>query len=321
MKTSFIILTFLFAVLNSQINAQDTSLFKYFPLKVNNVWVYYGSGGNPNGHGTWFDRYKLTSAIQINNKTYFVVQLTKIVTSSYGYFNMIPIRVFYLNIPIRIDSANLNIYKSTNCGIYSELPVDSLRARKNDTSSTCDFHGNRVICTDTSLISIFNANRRSKRFEIHDFEGGNSQTYVKDIGVTEFHWSQLMEGVTYNLRGCVINGVVYGDTSMVVGIRNLSQVIPGHFSLSQNYPNPFNPVTKIKFAISLSRGVSERRGVSVSMIIYDAIGREITTLINEELKPGTYEVEWDASNYTSGVYFYKLITADYSETRKMVLVK
>jgi hypothetical protein len=63
----------------------------------------------------------------------------------------------------------------------------------------------------------------------------------------------------------------------------------------------------------------------VRLIVYDILGREITTLVNEELKPGTYEVEWSAtgggSNYPSGVYFYKLITTEYTETRKMVLVK
>ena len=96
-------------------------------------------------------------------------------------------------------------------------------------------------------------------------------------------------------------------------IKNINIKLPKHFILSQNYPNPFNPVTKIKFQISK---LSE-----VKLIIYDVLGREIATLVNEQLQPGTYETEWDASNYPSGVYFYKLITSDYTETRKMVLVK
>ncbi len=58
-----------------------------------------------------------------------------------------------------------------------------------------------------------------------------------------------------------------------------------------------------------------------SLIVYDALGREITILINEQLNPGTYEIDWDASNYPSGVYFYKLTAGDYSETKKMVLIK
>ena len=107
----------------------------------------------------------------------------------------------------------------------------------------------------------------------------------------------------------------------VEGVQKISSEIPNGFSLSQNYPNPFNPVTKIKFDIA-------KLG-NVKLIIYDILGREVTALVNEQLKAGTYETEWDASNYPSGVYFYKLvvsgaeplITSGYTETRKMVLVK
>jgi hypothetical protein len=96
--------------------------------------------------------------------------------------------------------------------------------------------------------------------------------------------------------------------------------IPKEFALYTNFPNPFNPVTKIKFDIpasSLTHG--ERQGVR--LVIYDILGKEIATLVNQQLKPGIYEIEWDASNYPSGVYFYKLITEDFTETRKMVLIK
>jgi photosystem II stability/assembly factor-like uncharacterized protein len=108
----------------------------------------------------------------------------------------------------------------------------------------------------------------------------------------------------------------------VEGIIKLGTDIPYQFSLSQNYPNPFNPVTKIKFSIPLSRGVSEGRGVLVKLLIYDILGREIATLVNEQLQPGTYEVEWDGSNYPSGVYFYQLsINNEQLVTKKMVLIK
>jgi hypothetical protein len=112
-----------------------------------------------------------------------------------------------------------------------------------------------------------------------------------------------------------------GITFMCVGegVQKISSEIPNMFSLSQNYPNPFNPVTKIKFDVPLDSRL--RGNDNVTLKIYDVLGREITTLVNEKLSPGTYEIEWDASNYPSGVYFYKLITADYTETRKMVLVK
>ena len=65
----------------------------------------------------------------------------------------------------------------------------------------------------------------------------------------------------------------------------------------------------------------EGRGVSTTLKIYDILGREVATLINENLSPGTYEVEWKGSNYPSGVYFYRLIAGDFNQTRKLVLIK
>ncbi len=85
--------------------------------------------------------------------------------------------------------------------------------------------------------------------------------------------------------------------------------------------NPFNPVTNVIFQIPLSRGVSEGRGVFTKLVVNDMIGREITVLINEQMQPGSYNVDWDASSYPSGVYFYKLEAGDFVESKKMVLIK
>jgi hypothetical protein len=113
------------------------------------------------------------------------------------------------------------------------------------------------------------------------------------------------------------------------GVKKISSEIPNGFSLSQNFPNPFNPVTRIKFDIPSTPLSSIGEGPGVRLIIYDILGRVIETLVNEQLKPGTYEVEWSAtggvSNYPSGVYFYKLIITDASAplsiTKKIVLIK
>ena len=101
--------------------------------------------------------------------------------------------------------------------------------------------------------------------------------------------------------------------SQVIGIQPISTEIPNKFSLSQNYPNPFNPTTKIKFSIP--------KESFAKIIVFDVLGREISTIVNEELKPGTYEVDFDGTNLPSGVYYYKLMTGDYSETKKMILLK
>jgi len=104
--------------------------------------------------------------------------------------------------------------------------------------------------------------------------------------------------------------------------------IPSSYSLLQNYPNPFNPVTTIKYRIP-ERVNSKKSDVIPSGVdgwktilkIYDILGREVTTLVNEKQKPGNYVVSWNASNFSSGIYFYKITSGDFVSTRKMILLK
>jgi len=97
------------------------------------------------------------------------------------------------------------------------------------------------------------------------------------------------------------------------GIEPVSNIISEFFSLKQNYPNPFNPVTNIEISIPKTS--------FVKLVIYDIQGREIETLVNSELKAGGYKIDWDASNYPSGVYFYSISAGEFKETKKMILVK
>jgi hypothetical protein len=89
--------------------------------------------------------------------------------------------------------------------------------------------------------------------------------------------------------------------------------VPNQFYLNQNYPNPFNPVTTIKYGIPKS--------ANVTLKIYDMLGREVTTLVNEKKDPGTYNVEFDATNFASGLYLYKITAGDFSAVKKMMLIK
>jgi len=101
--------------------------------------------------------------------------------------------------------------------------------------------------------------------------------------------------------------------SKSVGINQISTEIPETFSLSQNYPNPFNPNTKIKFEISQKS--------FVKVYVYNILGELIADLVNEQLQPGVYETVFDGNLLTSGIYFYRLETETFSETRKMLLIK
>ncbi|MCO6474837.1 MAG: agmatine deiminase family protein [Melioribacteraceae bacterium] len=95
---------------------------------------------------------------------------------------------------------------------------------------------------------------------------------------------------------------------------------PTKFLLSQNYPNPFNPTTKIKFTIP-SVEDAKFASTTTKLVVYDILGREVATLVNKRLQPGEYEVEFNAENLSSGVYYYRLGTGSFSQTKKMVLMR
>jgi photosystem II stability/assembly factor-like uncharacterized protein len=139
------------------------------------------------------------------------------------------------------------------------------------------------------------------------------------------NWGAQLSGVSVQLNylymlnqntGWIVgnNGTILSTTNGGVhGIKQISNEVPSVYKLYQNYPNPFNPSTKFKILIA--------KLSDVNIVVYDLLGREIATLVNEQLKPGSYEVEWDGSNYPSGVYIYRLKTESFSETKKMILLK
>ncbi|MFC2093983.1 YCF48-related protein [Bacteroidota bacterium] len=109
------------------------------------------------------------------------------------------------------------------------------------------------------------------------------------------------------------SGKILRNNNYSIGIKLISKIIPNNYSMSQNNPNPFNPTTKIKFDLPKS--------TQAKLIIYDILGREVTTLVNEKLNAGSYEVEWSAGSYPSGIYFYRITTKDFSQTKRMILIK
>jgi len=109
-------------------------------------------------------------------------------------------------------------------------------------------------------------------------------------------------------------GAIYHTTNGGVVFAGFSgNSFPGKFFLSQNYPNPFNPATNLEFGIS-DLGF-------VSLKVYDILGKEVVTLVNEKLSPGKYKVEFDGSGLSSGVYFYRLTADDFIDTKRMLLIK
>jgi hypothetical protein len=311
------ILTLIVFISSIQILAQDTSITQYFPLKIGNIWVYQHSAfGNPPCYCVKKIKVMVTDTNIYNGKTYFQCQVSNIIVSCPSTCGMGFLPYDSL---MRIDSATGNVLRyapGSGCITPNETLLDSLKARKNDTIKIyCQppVWYYTYVCSDTSSITIFGLSKEARRFSIVGFEGGWARTYAKGIGLIRYNCGVPFCNSQTQLQGCVINGVVYGDTGFVVGINQISSEIPEQFALSQNYPNPFNPTTNIKFQVPKS-------GL-VKLAVYDLLGKEIQTIVNQQLSPGTYEVDFNGSNLPSGIYYYKLQADEYSETKKMVLIK
>jgi hypothetical protein len=102
-------------------------------------------------------------------------------------------------------------------------------------------------------------------------------------------------------------------TANIIGITPIQGEVPSSFRLEQNYPNPFNPVTEILFDIP--------EETFVKLTVMNLIGQEVELLSNSKLSAGRYSADWDASDYPSGIYFYRLEAGSFSQTKKMILVK
>lgn len=277
--------------------AWDSTAAKFFPLAVGNSWSYHyiSRGGNP-------------IPCYPNNQYNYIISITSdTVVNGHRYYK------FSNGDRLRIDSASMNVYRYYPNG---ECLFDSLLARKNDYIGGCGFQGS---IGDSSYILFAGVNRK-----VRTTNGiGYSKKLMIGMGLYYHGGCELNSGFDQQLNGCIINGVQYGQ---MLGLNNISSELPAEFSLSQNYPNPFNPVTKIKFSITQNETI--HRVVSTSLIVYDALGKEIAILFNQQLQRGTYEVDWDASAYPSGVYYYKLEVSPstgsgrgFTETKKMVLIK
>ncbi|MBE2219143.1 MAG: T9SS type A sorting domain-containing protein [Ignavibacteria bacterium] len=146
--------------------------------------------------------------------------------------------------------------------------------------------------------------------------------FTSDYGTT---WTELADGLPntvamhldYHQASNKLRIGTHGrgvwETDAALGLVNYNNEVPASYSLQQNYPNPFNPVTTIKYDV-IKNGL-------VKLSVFDVLGKELKSIINQVQPAGTYTVQFDASQLTSGVYFYKLETGGFVETKKMMLVK
>jgi hypothetical protein len=142
-----------------------------------------------------------------------------------------------------------------------------------------------------------------------------STLWDKYIGLPNTPIRALCSGTNYVFAGSTgsYQKIWRAPVSYVIAVKQISSEIPGKYTLEQNYPDPFNPSTTIHYTIP-TKGL-------VTLKVYDALGRVVTTLVNETQTPGAYAVKWNASNNPSGVYFYRIETNNFTDTKRMVLIK
>ncbi|MEO8664828.1 MAG: S8/S53 family peptidase [Ignavibacteria bacterium] len=140
-------------------------------------------------------------------------------------------------------------------------------------------------------------------------------TYAYTVTSTDYRSRRGRSDASYptTLTQSVNRANVQFELTLSTGINSNSASIPDVYSLAQNYPNPFNPATKINFSIP-------KQGL-VSLKIYDVLGKEVMTLVNEQKPAGNYEINFNGANFASGVYFYKLESGEFSNIKRMILLK
>ncbi|MBK8553187.1 MAG: T9SS type A sorting domain-containing protein [Ignavibacteria bacterium] len=223
----------------------------------------------------------------------------------------------------------------TDPQLYLQYPFTFNSGFSDNLSATYSISGSTVTRTGTTTVSgdawgtinlpigSFSNSLRVK-YNITTRDSSNPGIpFVTETNVTSYIW--FVPGRKFPVFEIIystitVNGAQFGNNKTVnynagstIGITNISSAIPDSYTLSQNYPNPFNPVTNLEFGISMTE--------FVSLKIYDMLGKEVATLVNEELDPGTYKYSFDASGLTSGIYFYKITAGDFTETKRMNLIK
>lgn len=153
----------------------------------------------------------------------------------------------------------------------------------------------------------FSISRSGGPYDINNLSQGTYRVICDRFG----YWQAEKNVVVGSVSPDTINFYMTGIN--VIGIEPISGLIPKTYSISQNYPNPFNPATKIDLDLP--------KNTMVKVAVYDMLGREVEVLVNSQLNAGSYKLDWNAVKYSSGIYFYKIITSEFTDTKKMILVK
>lgn len=191
------------------------------------------------------------------------------------------------------------------------------------TNAGANFNATTWINTASFANTVYALNSQVQLTNPYGFENGNWLPLTGSPALTgaNFSYPNLSDPffTVVSYKGAFGNTNWIQDWTQLdpvnytIGINLISSEVPSSYSLMQNYPNPFNPVTKINFSLIKSG--------YINLTIFDINGKEIASLINQNLNLGTYSYDFDGSMLNSGVYFYRLTVNNYTETKKMILIK
>lgn len=292
-------------------------IFNFYPLHLGDKWFYQlikVSAGSPEYQVD--TSYIITSIVDLsskpNGKDYFKIRF------------FAPYQAYYVYYYERIDSLTGKVfrYDSTASAPNSEFVIDNLLAELNDTiySSRFAYTADSIkqYFSNFGLVQKFSTNYRAQ----NTYESATDYEYyrynlINSFGIDSLYVSLIDQfDLHYQLRGCIINGIVYGDTT--VTDVNEDTPIPKEFALYQNFPNPFNPSTTIDYDLPVSS--------HVSLKIFDILGRKIETLVDEFQQAGNHSAQYlSNAELPSGVYFYQLAidggAKNFISIKKMMLLK
>ncbi len=189
------------------------------------------------------------------------------------------------------------------------------------------------ISDDNDELFSINTNKYADQTQFFDTLRASFEHPVQVGGSYFFNFPIKLKQINIRLgsarqQGQTYSGTIYLDNLRISYPENITGVEdeidkfrPDKFILFQNYPNPFNPTTKIKYTIPASPKSSPKERTFVRVVVYDILGNEITTLVNEEKPAGTYEIEFSGKGLSSGIYFYKLTAGNFVQVKKMIMLK
>lgn len=310
-----LILVIIIFTISTYCQSEPKNELDYYPLATGNYFEFrstYWEFPYPSTHSKHSISI-LGDSVLTNGEQYKILYRSGIPVSENGYY------IFE-----RIDSSDGSVYRYDNHGGFpnDEYKIDSLFAQPGDTIN-CSREGfsswgyYRTVCVSVRTDTVLGVATEVKEFRDQSFIPGVNYELAKGFGFYSSLSCEFSCGST-GLVYAEIDGVSYGEK--ITSVEEDGNKISTNFHLSQNYPNPFNPTTKIEFSIP-NVETPYMASLPTNLVVYDILGREIQTLINKNLSPGNYEVEFDATELPSGIYFYKLSSGNFTETKKMMLIR